>query len=139
MLEFCLIFAFHLSFWGERTSLVPEFYSAIILIIFWDFLRVQQIFLWPHVKQSVIISNKLIYTSYLTSSQTSKDFTWKIRKYQENLQTSYNFCLAICPLPEIKILSVVVELSWKTNWASPIVHYFTWKLECLKYFANDCR
>ena len=40
-------------------------------IIFWDFLLVEQAFLSPQVKRSVIISNKLVYTSYRTSCRTA--------------------------------------------------------------------
>ena len=36
--------------------------TAIMFIIFWNFLMIEQIFLSPHVKQSVIISNKLVNT-----------------------------------------------------------------------------
>ena len=42
---------------------------TIMFIIFWDFLMVAQIFLWPQVKRSVIISSKLVDTSCLTSCQ----------------------------------------------------------------------
>ena len=114
-------------FW--RTILVPELCPTIMFIICWDFLMVQQILFWPEGKQSVVISNKLIYTSCLMSCQRTKDLgSKKIRKYQENLETSYNYCLVICPPPEIKILSVLVEISSKNrNWTFPIVRYFTWK------------
>ena len=60
-----------IAFW--RTSLVPELYSTIMFIIFWDFLMVQQFFFWSEVKQSMVISNKLIYTSCLMSCRTTKD------------------------------------------------------------------
>ena len=33
-------------------------------MIFWDFLMVEQILFSPQVKQSAIISNKLVHTSY---------------------------------------------------------------------------
>ena len=36
--------------------------TAITFIIFWNFLMIEQIFLSPHVKRSVIISNKLVNT-----------------------------------------------------------------------------
>ena len=42
---------------------------TIMFIKFWDFLMVEQTFLLPQVKQSVIFSNKLVYTSCLTSCQ----------------------------------------------------------------------
>ena len=58
---------------------------------------VVQIFLSPQVKWSVDISNKLVYTSYLT------------RKYHENLKTSWSYS----PPPEKKILSALAKISWK--------------------------
>ena len=36
-----------------------------MFIIFWDFLMFEQIFLLPQVKQSIIISNKLVHTGIL--------------------------------------------------------------------------
>ena len=49
---------------------------------------VEQIFLSPQVKRSVIIINKLVYTSLLTSSRMTEDLGFlEIRKYQENLKT----------------------------------------------------
>ena len=43
-----------------------------------DFLMVEQIFRSPHVKRSVIISNKLVYTSYLTSCRTTLGYWEKL-------------------------------------------------------------
>ena len=43
----------------------------MMFIIFWDLLMVEQIFLSPQVKRSVIISNKLVYAICLTSYQTT--------------------------------------------------------------------
>ena len=43
--------------------------STIMLILFWDFLMVQQIFFSPLVKWRMINSNKLVYTSCFTSCQ----------------------------------------------------------------------
>ena len=40
-----------------------EYGASTIMFIIWDFLIVKQIFLSPQVKQSVIMSNKLVYTS----------------------------------------------------------------------------
>ena len=46
-------------------------------------------FLSPQVKQSVIISNKLAYTSCLMICWTTSDLASKeIRKCQENIETS---------------------------------------------------
>ena len=78
-LLFISVFEVDLTFWVRltntfwRTSLVPELYSTIMFIIFWDFLMVQQFFFWSEVKQSMVISNKLIYTSCLMSCRTTKD------------------------------------------------------------------
>ena len=44
---------------------------TIMFIIFLNFLMVEQIFLSPRVKRSVIISNKLVYASYLTTCRTT--------------------------------------------------------------------
>ena len=41
-----------------------------MLITFRDFLMADQIFLSPQVKRSVIISNKVVYTSFVASYQT---------------------------------------------------------------------
>ena len=43
-----------------------------MLIIFPDFVMVEQILLSPQVKRSVIISNILVYTSFLTSCERFK-------------------------------------------------------------------
>ena len=59
----------------------------MMFIIFWDFLMVQQIFLSPQVKRSVIITNKLICVSCLTSWWTAEDVgSQEIMKYQGNLK-----------------------------------------------------
>ena len=42
--------------------------------IFWDFLTVEQNLFSPQVKQIVIISNKLVFTSGLTSRRTISEF-----------------------------------------------------------------
>ena len=66
--------------------------AKIYVILFLDFLMVDQIFLSIQVKQSVVISNKLIYTSCLTSSKTTSDSgSQKIRKYPEKLMPSAQF------------------------------------------------
>ena len=48
-------------------------YFPIMFINFLDLLMVDQIFISPHVKRSMIISNKLVYTSCLTSCRTTSD------------------------------------------------------------------
>ena len=59
---------------GDRQFIVMLYMYGIISIMFitfWDFLMTEQIFLSPQVKGSKIISNKLVYTSCLTSCQTA--------------------------------------------------------------------
>ena len=57
----------------EYLKNVSELYlePTIMFIIFWDILMVEQIFLSPQVKRRVIISSKLVYTSYLTSCRAT--------------------------------------------------------------------
>ena len=43
-----------------------------MLIIFWDFLMVEQIFLSLQAKQSLIISNKLVFASCSTIAKRLK-------------------------------------------------------------------
>ena len=71
---------------------------------------VEQIFSFPQVKRNVIISSKLVYTSCLTSCQTTEDLRiLGKKKYQENLKMSQNYCLKLSPPPEMKILSEIPE------------------------------
>ena len=53
----------------------------------------------------------------------------KLEYVRKDSKTSYNYCLVLSPPPEMKILSVLVKISWKTYWTFPIVCYFTQKLE----------
>ena len=66
---------------------------------------VEQFFPSPQVKLSVIISNKW----YIRVAERFK--TYEIRKYQETLKISWNYCLVLCRRPEIKILSALVKIS----------------------------
>ena len=38
-----------------------------------------------------------------------------MRKYQENLKTSQNYCLVLTPPPEMKILSALPKIVWKAE------------------------
>ena len=38
-----------------------------------------------------------------------------MRKYKENLKSLYNYFLVLSPPPEIKVLSVLVKISLKTE------------------------
>ena len=84
-----------------------------IFIIFWDFLMFYQIFLSPQVKQSAI-----------TSCRRTQDLrSYKIRKGQENLNTSKNYNLVPSLPPKLKILLILAKNCWKI------------KLKTYPYFA----
>ena len=109
-----------------------------MFIIFWDFLIVEQIFLAPQVKGSMINSNKHGIYDFPYELRNS---LWlrilELRKFQENLKTSYNYFLAISPFPEIKILSALVKISWKTKIElSRNVLVYMKATVCLKYFVK---
>ena len=60
-------------------------------------------------------------------------------KNQENLETLQNYCLALSPPPEMKILSVLIKSPEKPklNFSrSPLFHMNN--RVCLKYFVNNC-
>ena len=49
--------------------------------------------------------------SCLMTYRTTENLeSWEIRKYQENLKISYNYCLVVSP-PEIKALSALAKIS----------------------------
>ena len=68
----------------------------------------------------------------------AKDFSklrniWKISKLK-------NYYLVLSPPPEMKILSVLVKISWKKqklNISRNALFQIKTRV-CLKYFANDC-
>ena len=95
---------------------VTAFRPKIMLIIFWDFLILEQIFLSPRVKRTVIRSINLVYTKYLTSCRTTKKLgnSKKMSKVNGNIAWG---------------LPALAKISWKINWILPVVLYFTWKLE----------
>ena len=74
-----------------------------MFIIFWHLLVVGKIFLSPQVKRSLIITNKLVYTSCLTNFGTTQDLgSEEVRKYQENLKTSVGFLPSALFLSKLK-------------------------------------
>ena len=100
-----------------------------------------QILYLPQVNRSVIINDKLVYTNYLTSSETTYNLgCQEIRKYLENLKFSLIYFLVLSPPPEMKFLSVLVDISpekQKLNFSrSGLLHIKT--RVYLKYFVNDC-
>ena len=68
------------------------------------FFMIEQILLSPQVKQSVIISNKLVH-----------DCLTNITKCQENLKTLQNYCVVLSSAPKINVLSVLVKTISKTK------------------------
>ena len=54
----------------------------------------------------------------------------------EKLKALWNYCLVLGPPPEMKIFSVLVKISWKTE-----IHYSLFHMKTrvyLKYFVNVC-
>ena len=97
---------------------------TIIFTIFWDFLMGYQIFFSLQVKQSVIITNKLVYKNVRLYQECLRKLLTKISKLRRII------CLVVSPPTEMKVLSVLVKLFLKNrNWIFPVVHYFTEKLE----------
>ena len=95
---FCFIFSALVSFGWTCLQI-----SITIFILFWNFLMVEQIFLLPQMKRSVISSNTLGYTSCLTSREKKL-------------------------LPVLVKISRKVEIrKKKMNFSRRA--YFTWKLE----------
>ena len=96
-----------------------------MFMIIWDFLMVEQIFLSPQVERSVIISNKLVYTSRFTNCRT----TYKIREYQNNVKTSYKYSLVLSRPRNENFVSTSKNLLKGRNWTFAVVRYFIWKIE----------
>ena len=93
-----------------------------MFIIFWEFLMVKQYFLSPQMKGSVIISNKLVKIS------------GKSQNLIELLPSVF-----FSPPPEMKILSLLIKISWKTKIELSCSALFYMKTRvCLKYFVKDC-
>ena len=82
----------------------------------------------PQVKWSLIISNKLVYTSCFSNCWTTQDFT---RKVQNNVKTSWSYNLVPRFPPPQNFVDTSKRLLENKNWTFPVVRYFTWKLEFL--------
>ena len=83
---------------------------TIMFIIFWDLVMVEQIFLPSQVKWTMIISNKLVYTSWYIRLRIlgNKEISVKSRNF-------INYSL-VSSLPwRMKILSILTQKSWKTE------------------------
>ena len=106
--------------------------TTTMVIIFWECLKFYQIFLLPQLKRSLIISNKLVYTSCLKSCQTTEDLgSWEIRKDQNNLKTSWNYNLV--PSLQRNFVNTSKRLLKNGNGTFAVVRYFTEKVE---FFSN---
>ena len=102
---------------------------------------VYQILLSPKMKTSVIVGNKLLYTSWLTSSQIFWDLgSNKFRKYHKVLKTSKNYGLVLILPPKLKILLVLIKISRKKilKFYCNVLFHMKTKV-CLKYLLNDCK
>ena len=86
--------------------------QTIMVMILLEFLIFSQNFLSPKVEPGWVNSNK--HGIYEFHHELPRDFRLSIlviRKYQENLETSYNYSLADIPPLEIKILSILAKNS----------------------------
>ena len=83
--------------------------QTTMVIIFWAFLMFYQFFLSPRVKQSLINTNKLVYSSCLAEQLRILE----IRKVQNNVKTSWNYTLVPNLPPKNKILSILAKYSLK--------------------------
>ena len=106
--------------------------TTTMVIIFWECLKFYQIFLLPQLKWSLIISNKLVYTSCLKSCWMTEDLgSWEIRKDQNNLKTSWNYNLV--PSLQRNFVNTSKRLLKNGNGTFAVVRYFTEKVE---FFSN---
>ena len=116
--------------------------QTIMVIIFWELLMFDQIFLTPQVKRSVIISNKhglyeLLYTSVTGVAQQIQTqdplklvYTRKIPKPHKTIaQRSVSH-------PNKGFVNTSKKLLKNRNWTFPIASYFTWRLEFLCYILS---
>ena len=94
------------------------------MIIFWEFLMFELIFLSSKVKRSVTIISK--HGIYRLPYKLPNDLRPKT-KYQEILKTSQNYTLVFCW--NENFVKISKKFLKGRNWTFPIVPYFTWKLE----------
>ena len=88
--------------------------QTTMVILFWEVLMFYQIFFSPQVKRSLIVSNKLVYTSCLTSCHTTYDLeSQEISKFQNNVKTLWNYNVVPSFPSKRKILSILAKGSLK--------------------------
>ena len=67
-------------------------------------------------KKALFIVVNMVYASCLTSCWTTYDLgSEEIGKYQENLQTLWNYSLVLSLPPKMKILWILTKNSWKID------------------------
>ena len=110
-----------------------------MLIIFWGILMFDQIFLSPHMKRSMIISNKHGMSKLPHElPNDSKYSILKIMKYQENLKSSQNYSLVLSLLPTKKFCRYQQKSPQKQKLNLFRITLFHMKTKVyLKYFVND--
>ena len=103
---------------------------------------VEQIFLSPQVKRSVIISNEVAYASCLKSCELSNDLGLRILGNSEISEKSQNL---IELFPSAYSSTRNKNLHWQKspekqnlNVSRSAPFYMKTRV-CLKYFVNDCR
>ena len=100
-----------ITFFSSFVALFCFSYLFTIMdIIFCHFLMLYQIFLSQQVKRNVI-SNKLVYTSCLTSCQTTKDLgSQEIKKHQEYFKALLNYSLVLSLIPKAQNLPILAKI-----------------------------
>ena len=95
---------------------------------------VEQIFVSPQVKRTVIISNKLVHTRRITSWVAKQLKTQDLRKLRSIMKISKFIELLPCAEFSFRdefFLSTSKNLLKSRNWTFPVMRYFTRKL--IKY------
>ena len=109
--------------------------QTILFIIIWDFLTVEQTFLSPQMKRSMIISNK--HGIYMLPYDLKKDVRMRILGNQEISGKSQNFKELLpnvwSPSRNGNLVSTIKNLLKNRNLTFPVVLYFTWEL---KFVSN---
>ena len=109
--------------------------QTILFITIWDFLTVEQTFLSPQMKRSMIISNK--HGIYMLPYDLKKDVRMRILGNQEISGKSQNFKELLpnvwSPSRNGNLVSTIKNLLKNRNLTFPVVLYFTWEL---KFVSN---
>ena len=106
----------------NKTWKAKQNFASNIFLIFWGFLMINQFFVAPQVKRSMIISNKLVHTSWVTICRTKRLRISENQEISGKLKTLLDCCLVLTPPTNVNVLLVLTELWWI----------------CLEYFVNDC-